>query len=57
MLEMEDSDFPPNGALNFRDSETVWVLVRHTVTNEHFVLELTRTQVQEIQDNFDQEEN
>ncbi len=56
MLEMEDSDFAPDGALNFRDPETVRILVRNTHTNEPDVLELTRTQVQEILSGFDQEE-
>ena len=49
MLEMKDQDY--------RDSETVWVLCLELQSDDHHVLELTRTQVQDLLDNFDQDEN
>ncbi len=52
MLEVKDRDY--------RDSETLWLLIE-TVTDGGFevvdVLELTRTQVQEMLDDFDQDES
>lgn len=48
-LEMVDQDY--------RDGETVEVIIRSIMTRYEYVLELTRTQVQELLDNFDQDES
>ena len=51
MLEKKDTDY--------RDSNTVWVLVRNVSYLEDVrpdVLELTRSDVQELLDGFDQDE-
>ncbi len=48
MLEVKDKDY--------RDSETLWLLVQDTrYTAWTDILELTRDEVQEMLDDFDQE--
>ena len=47
-LEMVDQDY--------RDGDSVSVILLSIMTRYEYVLNLTRTQVQELLDNFDQDE-